>query len=202
MAPAALPKLPYGLADLQPAISEEIMTLHYTKHHQAYVNGINSATEQLQSAVQQDDIKKQIALQAAIKFNGGGHINHSLFWENLTPQSKSKFPESGALADQVKADFGSLDELKKVVNATALGIQGSGWAWLAYDSTTKKLTAVSTPNQDPLLGLTPLLGIDMWEHAFYIDYKNVKQNYLDAIWTVVNWETVANRLAAGSGAKL
>ncbi|KAK4048209.1 Superoxide dismutase [Mn], mitochondrial [Microbotryomycetes sp. JL201] len=202
MAPATLPKLPYGLADLQPAISEEIMTLHYTKHHQAYVNGINSASEQLQSAVQQDDIKKQIALQAAIKFNGGGHINHSLFWENLTPQSKSKFPESGPLADQVKADFGSLDELKKVVNATALGIQGSGWAWLAYDSTTKKLTAVSTPNQDPLLGLTPLLGIDMWEHAFYIDYKNVKQNYLDAIWTVVNWETVANRLAAGAGAKL
>ncbi|ORY87437.1 manganese superoxide dismutase [Leucosporidium creatinivorum] len=198
MAPAQLPTLNYGLGDLVPAISEEIMTLHYTKHHQAYVTGINKASEDLQSAVAQDDIKKQIALQAAIKFNGGGHINHSLFWENLTPVAKSKFPESGPLADAVKSDFGSLDNLKKSINAAALGIQGSGWAWLAYNPTSKRIEAASTPNQDPLLGLTPLLGIDLWEHAFYLDYKNVKQAYLDAIWTIIDWKTVESRLTAGS----
>merc|ERR1711939_1068350 len=157
----------------------------------------NKATEDLQAATQAQDIRKQIALQAAIKFNGGGHINHSLFWENLAPSSNGggKFPSSGPLADQVQKDFGGLDGLKKAVNAAALGIQGSGWAWLGYNPTSKKLEAVATANQDPLLGYVPLVGIDMWEHAFYLDYKNVKQSYLDAIWNVINWETAAERFS-------
>ncbi|SGY12940.1 BQ5605_C011g06662 [Microbotryum silenes-dioicae] len=161
----------------------------------------DQAVEDYASAVSSKDIKKQIQLQSAIKFNGGGHINHTLFWENLAPVKESQFPESGPLADAVKASFGSLDNLKKEVNAAALGIQGSGWAWLGYYASTKSLEAVATANQDPLLGYTALLGIDLWEHAFYLDYKNVKAAYLEAIWKVINWKTVEARLTA-SGAKL
>ncbi|TNY22771.1 manganese superoxide dismutase [Rhodotorula diobovata] len=203
--PAVLPQLPYAYNALEPHVSATIMArrrfspllLHHSKHHATYVANFNKATEDLQAATQAQDIRKQIALQAAIKFNGGGHINHSLFWENLAPSSNGggKFPSSGPLADQVQKDFGGLDGLKKAVNAAALGIQGSGWAWLGYNPTSKKLEAVATANQDPLLGYVPLVGIDMWEHAFYLDYKNVKQSYLDAIWNVINWETAAERFS-------
>merc|ERR1712093_860615 len=110
-------------------------------------------------------------------------------------QRRRQVPLVGPLADQVQKDFGGLDGLKKAVNAAALGIQGSGWAWLGYNPTSKKLEAVATANQDPLLGYVPLVGIDMWEHAFYLDYKNVKQSYLDAIWNVINWETAAERFS-------
>jgi len=159
------------------------------------------ATEDLAAAA--TDVKKQIALQSAIKFNGGGHINHSLFWENLTPptSAEAQFPASGPLADAVTKSFGSVDALKAEVNAVALGIQGSGWAWLAYNPKSKALEAVATANQDPLIGYTPLVGIDLWEHAFYLDYKNVKPDYLKAIWTVVNWKEAEKRFVEG-GAKL
>ncbi|CDR38116.1 RHTO0S03e03862g2_1 [Rhodotorula toruloides] len=195
--PAVLPKLPFAYNALEPAISATIMELHHSKHHATYVANFNKAHEDIQAASQAQDIKKQIALQAAIKFNGGGHINHTLFWENLAPQSQGggQFPSSGKLHDQVQQDFGGLDGLKKAVNAAALGIQGSGWAWLGYNPTTKKLEAVSTANQDPLLGYVPLVGIDMWEHAYYIDYKNVKASYLDNIWSVINWQTAEKRLS-------
>ncbi|GAA5935397.1 hypothetical protein JCM1841_001944 [Sporobolomyces salmonicolor] len=195
--PAVLPQLPYPYNALEPAISAQIMELHHSKHHATYVANFNKAHEDIQAAAQAQDIKKQIALQAAIKFNGGGHINHSLFWQNLAPASSGggQFPSSGPLAEQVKQDFGGLDGLKKAVNAAALGIQGSGWAWLGYNPTTKKLEAVATANQDPLLGYVPLVGIDMWEHAFYLDYKNVKQSYLDAIWGVINWKEAEARLS-------
>ncbi|GAA6050971.1 hypothetical protein NBRC10513_000883 [Rhodotorula toruloides] len=195
--PAVLPKLPFAYNALEPAISSQIMELHHSKHHATYVANFNKAHEDIQAASQAQDIKKQIALQAAIKFNGGGHINHTLFWENLAPQSQGggQFPSSGKLHDQVQQDFGGLDGLKKAVNAAALGIQGSGWAWLGYNPTTKKLEAVSTANQDPLLGYVPLVGIDMWEHAYYIDYKNVKASYLDNIWSVINWQTAEKRLS-------
>ncbi|KPV76341.1 uncharacterized protein RHOBADRAFT_42671 [Rhodotorula graminis WP1] len=158
--PAVLPKLPYEYNALEPSISATIMELHHSKHHATYVANFNKATEDLQAAAQAQDIRKQIALQAAIKFNGGGHINHSLFWENLAPSSNGggQFPSSGPLADQ--------------------------------------LEAVATANQDPLLGYVPLIGIDMWEHAFYLDYKNVKQSYLDAIYNVINWKEAEKRLAS------
>ncbi|KAL8291404.1 hypothetical protein RQP46_002382 [Phenoliferia psychrophenolica] len=198
---AVLPPLPYGYADLEPAVSEAIMTLHHTKHHATYVANLNKAEGDYASAIQSQDIKKQIALQSAIKFNGGGHINHSLFWENLTPVKSSVIPTSGPLFDAVKDSFGSFEELKKASDATALGIQGSGWAWIAYNPQSKKIETVSTANQDPLLGLTVLVGIDLWEHAFYLDYKNVKPDYLKAIWSVINWKKAEERLVAG-GAKL
>ncbi|KAI5478136.1 manganese and iron superoxide dismutase [Pseudohyphozyma bogoriensis] len=181
-------------------VSEQIMTLHHTKHHQTYITNLNAATENYSAAVQAADVKKQIALQSAIKFNGGGHINHSLFWENLAPikEGGGAFPESGPLADAVKAAFGSVEELKKAADAAALGIQGSGWAWIVYNPTTKLVEVISTSNQDPVTNATVLVGIDMWEHAFYLDYQNVKPNYLKAIWTVINWKEAERRLVAAS----
>jgi len=202
MSTYTLPKLPYGYADLEPAISEKIMTLHHTKHHQTYVTNLNAAESNYSAALQAADVKKQIALQSAIKFNGGGHLNHSLFWENLAPVKAGggSFPTSGPLFDAVKADFGSLEALQKATNDTALGIQGSGWAWIAFNPTTKKIETVATANQDPLIGYVPLVGIDLWEHAFYLDYQNVKPDYLKAIWTVINWKEAETRLTSGNAA--
>ncbi|GAA5975762.1 hypothetical protein JCM10908_005273 [Rhodotorula pacifica] len=196
--PAVLPQLAYPYNALEPAISGQIMELHHSKHHQTYVTNLNKAQEDFAAATQAQDIKKQIALQAALKFNGGGHINHTLFWENLAPSSSGggQFPSSGKLHDQVQQDFGGLDGLKKAVNTAALGIQGSGWAWLGYNPQTKKLETVTTANQDPLLGYVPVIGIDMWEHAYYLDYKNVKATYLDNIWSVINWKKAEERLTS------
>ncbi|ORE09243.1 manganese and iron superoxide dismutase [Rhizopus microsporus var. microsporus] len=191
-----LPSLPYAYNALEPYISEEIMTLHHTKHHQTYVNAFNQAEEKLQTAFQANDLTQQLALQNALKFNGGGHINHSLFWKNLAPkdQGGGKLPK-GALSSAIEKEFGSFDNFIKEFNAAAAGVQGSGWAWLGYNKAANRLELATTPNQDPLLHLVPLLGIDVWEHAYYLQYKNVRPDYLKAVWEVVNWETVAERFA-------
>ncbi|BEJ15872.1 hypothetical protein CspHIS471_0504770 [Cutaneotrichosporon sp. HIS471] len=193
-----LPDLPYAYDALEPSISKTIMTLHRDKHHAAYVNGLNAAEEKLAGLQASQDVKGQIALQAALKFNGGGHINHSLFWNNLAPtgSAETQVPASGVLADQVKKDFGSFDKLIEEVNAKTAGIQGSGWGWLGYNPSSKVLEVVTTANQDPLLTHVPIIGIDIWEHAFYIDYQNVKPEYLKNIWKVVNWTEAEKRLAA------
>ncbi|KAE9406537.1 manganese superoxide dismutase [Gymnopus androsaceus JB14] len=187
-----LPELPYAYDALEPHISEEIMTLHHQKHHQTYVNGLNAAEESYAKA---PSVKARIALQAALKFNGGGHINHSLFWKNLAPEKG----DGGKLADgplksAIERDFGSLDAFKKDFNAKTAAVQGSGWGWLGYNSATKKLEIVTTSNQDPLLTHTPIIGVDIWEHAFYLQYKNVKPDYLNAIWNVVNFKEAEKRL--------
>ncbi|KAJ3746388.1 Mn superoxide dismutase [Lentinula detonsa] len=187
-----LPDLPYAYNALEPFISEEIMTLHHKKHHQTYVNGLNAAEE---SYANSPSVKEQIALQAALKFNGGGHINHSLFWKNLAPASG----DGGKLTDgplkvAIERDFGSVDEFKKVFNAKTAAVQGSGWGWLGYNLATKNLEIVTTPNQDPLLSHTPIIGVDIWEHAFYLQYKNVKPDYLNAIWNVINFKEAEKRL--------
>ncbi|WVQ84534.1 hypothetical protein IAT38_006688 [Cryptococcus sp. DSM 104549] len=191
-----LPPLPYAYNALEPAICEEIMVLHHTKHHQTYVNMLNSAEESLQKFEAAGDVKGVIDLQPVLKFNGGGHINHSLFWKNLAPTGTpaTKPPASGPLFDLIKSDFGSLENLKKVMNAKTAGIQGSGWGWLGYDKVGKRLEVVTTPNQDPLLTHVPIIGIDIWEHAFYLQYKNVKPDYLNAIWEVINFEEAEKRL--------
>jgi len=193
-----LPDLPYPYEALEPSISREIMTLHHTKHHQTYVNGLNAAEEALQKAQAADDVKAAIGLQAALKFNGGGHINHSLFWKNLAPSSSpsAKPPTSGPLFEQINKDFGSLDALKEEINTKTAAIQGSGWGWLGYDKKKGKLEVVTTANQDPLLTHVPIVGIDIWEHAFYLQYKNVKPDYLKAIWDVINFEEAESRLKA------
>ncbi|WP_068469064.1 superoxide dismutase [Candidatus Protochlamydia phocaeensis] len=191
-----LPPLPYDFGALEPVISAEIMTLHYTKHHQAYVNNLNKALEQYADAQQKQDLAAMIALQSAIKFNGGGHVNHSIFWTNLSPKNKDGgAPPEGALADAINREFGSLQTLIDHLSTKAVAIQGSGWGWLGYDKNKNTLTLATCDNQDPLStkGLVPLLGIDVWEHSYYLQYKNARADYVKAIWQVVNWKNVAER---------
>ncbi|KAJ7736022.1 manganese superoxide dismutase [Mycena maculata] len=192
-----LPDLPYAYDGLEPYISKQIMELHHKKHHQTYVNALNAAEASYAKA---STPKERIALQAALKFNGGGHINHSLFWKNLAPSAEKGGPggvlKDGPLKDAIAASFGSLDSLKKEFNAATLGIQGSGWGWLGYNPTTKRLEIATTANQDPLLTLVPIIGVDIWEHAFYLQYLNVKADYLNAIWSVINFDEAQARLLA------
>jgi len=191
-----LPALPYDYNALEPHISEKIMNLHHSKHHQTYVNGLNTAEE---SFAKTSDPKEKIKLTSALKFNGGGHINHSLFWKNLAPVSEGGGKlSSGPLKDAIDRDFGGLEQLKKTMNAQTAAIQGSGWGWLGYNSATKKLEIVTTANQDPLLTHVPIVGIDIWEHAFYLQYLNVKPDYLNAIWNVINFKEAEQRFVAAS----
>ncbi|KAL0934594.1 mn superoxide dismutase [Colletotrichum truncatum] len=192
---ATLPDIPYDYGALEPYISGQIMELHHSKHHQTYVNGLNTALETVEEAKAKGDFAKAAAQAPLINFHGGGHINHSLFWENLSPANKDGGGEpTGKLAKAITEDFGSFETLKKQINTSLAGIQGSGWAWLVKDKTTGTLGVVTRFNQDPVTGnLEPLLGIDAWEHAYYLQYQNRKAEYFDAIWNVVNWKTVASR---------
>ncbi|KAJ7864952.1 manganese superoxide dismutase [Mycena olivaceomarginata] len=166
-----LPDLPYAYDALEPYISKQIMTLHHTKHHQTYVNALNAAEQSYAKAATP---KERIALQAALKFNGGGHIK---------PLALLEEPRARA----IDRDFGSLDALKKEFNAATLGIQGSGWGWLGLNLATKRLEVSTTPNQDPLLNLVPLIGVDIWE-------QRLLPPYLNAIWNVINFEEAEKRL--------
>ncbi|KAI9456338.1 manganese superoxide dismutase [Boletus coccyginus] len=196
-----LPPLPYSYNALEPHISEQIMTLHHTKHHLAYVTALNTAEA---NYVKASTPKERIALQAAIRFNGGGHINHSLFWTNLAPSAAQGngyggVIKNGPLREAIDASFGSLDALKKEFNATTAAIQGSGWGWVGYNTKSKRLEIVTTANQDPLLSHVPIIGVDIWEHAFYLQYLNAKAEYLNAIWNVINFEEAEKRLVEASG---
>ncbi|KAI4163175.1 MAG: hypothetical protein LQ342_003303 [Letrouitia transgressa] len=198
---ATLPDLPYDYGALEPAISGQIMELHHSKHHNTYVSSFNAASEKLATAQQlssPESIAQQIALQPVINFHGGGHINHSLFWENLAPKGKGGGePPSGQLAKKIDEAFGGLENLKKLMNAKLAGIQGSGWAWLVKDSETGQIGIKTYANQDPVVGqYKPLLGIDAWEHAYYLQYQNRKAEYFSAIWDVINWKAAEKRLAA------
>ncbi|XP_063706752.1 superoxide dismutase [Mn], mitochondrial [Culicoides brevitarsis] len=189
-----LPEMPYDYAALEPVICREIMELHHSKHHQAYVTNYNAAAEQLQEAVAKNDTSKIISLGQALKFNGGGHLNHSIFWHNLSP---NKSDPSADLKAAIERDFKGLENLKKELKVAAVGVQGSGWAWLGYNKKTGHLQVAQCANQDPLeatTGLVPLFGIDVWEHAYYLQYKNLRPNYVDAIWDIVNWKDVSERL--------
>lgn len=194
-----LPQLPYDFAALEPAISAEIMNLHYTKHHQAYVNNLNAALEKFAEAEQKADLPAMTAQLQAIRFNGGGNINHSIFWTNLAPKNKGGgTPPQGELAQAIDHTFGSLQQLIDQMSAKATALQGSGWAWLGFNKANKHLEIATCDNQDPLFatkGLVPLLGIDVWEHAYYLQYKNVRADYVKSIWQVINWKDVADRFA-------
>lgn len=191
-----LPPLPYDFSALEPVISAEIMELHYTKHHQGYVNNLNAALDKYAEAEAKNDLAAAITLQSAINFNGGGHLNHSLFWENLAPKNKGggELPK-GPIAQAITSQWGSLDAFIENFNDKTAAIQGSGWGWLTYNKGTKRLEYATCANQDPVTakGLVPLLGIDVWEHAYYLQYKNVRPAYLKAIWGVINWKTVEER---------
>ena len=197
-----LPPLPYDFNALEPVISAEIMTLHYTKHHQTYINNLNKALEQYTEAEHKQDLQTMIALQSAIKFNGGGNVNHSIFWTNLAPENKGggEAP-TGELADAIDNSFGSLQNLIDQLSSKAVAIQGSGWGWLGYDKVKSRLELATCDNQDPLSikGLVPLLGIDVWEHAYYLQYKNVRADYVKNLWKIVNWKNVQERYQKAAG---
>jgi len=192
-----LPNLPYDYNALEPTISSETMTLHHTKHHNTYVTNLNIALQELDLAVHNNEIMKIVSLQDAIKFNGGGHLNHILFWDNLTPVSKS-IKEYGVLNDTIVDSFGTVDKMKEQLVQKSVKLQGSGWGWLAFNSSNEKLEVTTTKNQDPLLattGLIPLLGIDVWEHAYYVDYRNKRPDYINGLVnSIVNWDVVEKRL--------
>lgn len=195
---AILPKLQYSYDALEPAISAHIMELHHSKHHASLVTGLNNALAAYSVASQSGDLAKQIEIQSLIKFNGGGHINHSLYWKNLQPVSLGGGKmKAGVLAAAVQAQYGGLDNLKTKMNAAGSTFQGSGWLWLACDKSSKKLSIVMTSNQDPLVGsLTPIIAIDMWEHSWYLQHYNVRANYLINIWNVINFDEADARYQA------
>jgi Fe-Mn family superoxide dismutase len=201
--PYELPPLPYPYDALEPHIDEETMRLHHDKHHQTYVSNLNAALEGTEwdgrPLEQVLDLLDQIPedKRGAVRNNGGGHANHSLFWELMSPDGGGE-PE-GALAAAIGDTFGGLDELKQQINDAGLKRFGSGWAWLVHDGT--GLAVVSTPNQDtPLMdGHTPLLGVDVWEHAYYLRYQNRRADYLEAWWNVVNWPRVAEQHSQAAG---
>ena len=172
------------------------MTLHHSKHHQTYVTNLNNALVSYAEALGANDIRKQLSLQQVIKFNAGGHINHSLFWENLAPAQSEVSRESKApkFMTAISRVFGDISSFKAQFKALLLSIQGSGWGWLVLDSDSKALEMLQTKDQDVVPGRKiPLLGIDMWEHAYYLQYLNGKAAYVDAIWEIVNWQTVEQR---------
>jgi len=193
-----LPDLPYDYSALEPVISAEIMQLHHSKHHQTYVNNLNAAEEKLAEASAKNDVSAIIGLQGALKFNGGGHINHSIFWKNLCSKGDAMGAPDGELAKAIDRDFGSFDAMKEKLSASTVAVQGSGWGWLGYNKATGRLQIATCANQDPLeatTGLIPLFGIDVWEHAYYLQYKNVRPDYVKAIYQVANWKDVAERLS-------
>lgn len=194
-----LPELPYAYDALEPTIDKETMTLHHDKHHAGYVTKANAALENTEHA--DKSIEEIIAnlndlpsdIQTTVRNNGGGHYNHSIFWTVMSPDGGGE-PE-GELSEAINDAFGSFDEFKEAFESAATGQFGSGWAWLVYNN--GKLEVVGTPNQDSPLtdGKYPLFGIDVWEHAYYLNYKNVRADYVSAFWNVANWDEVAKRFA-------
>ncbi|MFD6097648.1 superoxide dismutase [Nocardiopsis flavescens] len=192
-APYTLPELPYDYAALEPWISGQIMELHHDKHHAAYVAGANSALEQLAEARDKGDFGSVTMLEKNLAFHLGGHVNHSVFWKNLSAEGGDK-PE-GELGAAIDDQFGSFDAFRAHFNAAAASLQGSGWAFLAWDALGQRLIIEQLYDQqgNAALSSVPLLMLDMWEHAFYLQYKNVKADYIKAFWNVVNWADVQER---------
>ncbi len=201
--PFELPPLPYSFDALEPHIDARTMEIHHDKHHQAYVTNANAALEgtALADASVEDVLRKLDTLpadkQGPVRNNAGGHYNHSLFWEIMGPGGGGD--PTGDLLAAIERDFGAVDALRTQINAAGVGRFGSGWSWLVVDGGT--LAVVSSPNQDSPLsdGKTPILGIDVWEHAYYLNYQNRRPDYLAAWWNVVNWDAVAAKYAAAKG---
>lgn len=193
-----LPELPYAYDALEPHFDKETMNIHHTKHHNTYITNVNAALEGHEDLASKsveelisdlDSVPESI--RTAVRNNGGGHANHSLFWKLLSPNGGGN--PTGALGEAINSKFGSFDEFKEKFAAAGKTRFGSGWAWLVLSN--GELEVVSTPNQDsPLMeGKTPLLGLDVWEHAYYLKYQNKRPDYINAFWNVVNWEEVSNR---------
>jgi Fe-Mn family superoxide dismutase len=191
-----LPNLPYAYDALEPSISKAIMELHHQKHHQTYVDKLNAALEKYPE-LQTKEVEQLLIdlhllpeeVQAPVRNHGGGHYNHSLFWQVMSPNGGGQ--PTGALLDDIVAKYGSFDDFVEQFNTKALGLFGSGWVWLQPD-----LEIITTQNQDSLLSEgkpAPLMGLDVWEHAYYLDYKNKRDDYIENWWNVVNWEFISTR---------
>lgn len=198
--PYTLPDLPYDYGALEPHISGEIMELHHDKHHATYVKGANTALDQMSEARESGNLGNVNLLQQNLAFHYAGHANHSVFWPNLSPDGGDK--PDGPMAAAIDEHFGSFDAFRTHFSAVANGIQGSGWAVLSYDSIGDRLL-IGQYNDHQIrqfTGAVPLLLLDMWEHAYYLQYRNVKGDYVKAYWNVVNWADVAERYRAATGA--
>jgi len=203
MAKYELPKLPYAYNALEPHIDAQTMEIHHTKHHQAYTNGLNTALESLSAELQNMELTKLLAsldkvpenVRGAVNFHGGGYDNHTLFWNNMKPNGGGE--PGGSVADAIKSSFGGFAQFKEKFSKDTGAIQGSGWGWLAYNPQSKKVEFTTMPNQTSprTKGLVPLLGLDVWEHAYYLKYQNKRPDYIVAWWNVVNWGEVDNRLS-------
>lgn len=202
MAKFELPELPYAYDALEPTIDKETMNIHHTKHHNGYVTKLNNALEghaDLQDKSLEELLADNLAvvpedIKTAVRRNGGGHANHSLFWTIMSPNGGGE--PTGDLATKINDTFGSLDQFKEKFETTAKGRFGSGWAWLVVNN--GELEVIDTLNQDsPIMeGKTPILGLDVWEHAYYLNYQNRRPDYVSAFWNVVNWDEVAKRFDA------
>jgi Fe-Mn family superoxide dismutase len=192
----SLPDLPYDYGALAPHIAPEIMELHHSKHHNTYVTALNDTLDKLAAAREKGDFAAIVGLEKTLSFNLGGHINHSIFWNNLSPDGGGK--PTGDLAAAIDDQFGSFDAFQGQFTAAASTIQGSGWAILAREPIANKLLIFQLFDQQANVpvGLTPVVMLDMWEHAFYLQYKNVKPDYIKAWWNVVNWADAQNRFGA------
>jgi Fe-Mn family superoxide dismutase len=196
MSKYVLPDLSYDYGALEPNISGKIMELHHDKHHLAYVNGANLALEALEEAREKNDLTWVNKLQKDLAFNLAGHVNHTVFWRNMSPEGGDK--PTGELAAAIDEFFGSFDGFRAHFTAAALGIQGSGWAILAWDILGEKLIIEQLYDHQGNLaaGSIPLLMLDMWEHAFYLDYQNVKGEYVKAFWNIISWPDINARFEA------
>ena len=170
------------------------MELHHSKHQKTYVTNLNAALSKHVTAIRSGDLSQQTALQQAIKFNGGGHINHTLFWQNLAPAGTAGSSCAPKLTKAIESRWGSQAAFEKKFSKALLGIQGSGWGWLIKENETSQLSIVTTKDQDPVAPSdTPIFGVDMWEHAYYLQYLNSKAEYVKSIWNIVNWKTAEER---------
>lgn len=201
MANFTLPQLPYAFDALVPHIDEETMKIHHGRHHNTYVTNLNNALEGHADLAEKslEDLLSNLdalpeGIRMAVRNNGGGHANHTLFWEVMSPNGGGA--PAGELADAISSAFGSFDSFKEEFAKAATTRFGSGWAWLIVDN--GQLAITSTPNQDtPVMeGKTPILGLDVWEHAYYLNYQNKRPDYISAFWNVVNWDEVSKRFAA------
>lgn len=195
-----LPKLPYSYDELEPHIDARTMEIHHTKHHQGYTDKLNAALEQ--AGVEINSVEELLSdlskvpeqFRSAINFNGGGYDNHIIYFNNMKPNGGGT--PGGKVADTINSIFGSFEKFKEKLSSAAAGIQGSGWAWLVVNSNSKKIELITMPNQDSprTKGFIPILGLDMWEHAYYLKHQNRKMDYISSWWNVVNWDDVEKRL--------
>ncbi|GHJ99634.1 superoxide dismutase [Streptomyces sp. Y2F8-2] len=198
----ALPDLPYDYAALEPAITGQILELHHARHHAAYVKGANDTLEQIAEAREKDQLAptQLVGLEKTFAFNLSGHVLHSIFWQNLSPDGGDR--PDGPLADAIDEHFGGFEQFKKQLTTATASVQGSGWGVLAWEPLGRRLIVEQVYDHHGNVGqgTTPLLVFDAWEHAYYLQYKNVRPDYVTKLWDLVNWEDVAARYAAATGA--